>query len=267
MSRSRRQLDMLSRPWSFWMLEKAAPLARFKWAKMLFPGFRDDQLNISVLPVNEDIVAPGDTPLPIQLLEGFIADASHRVLVDHCPCRKALDCRRYSHEIGCLMMGDAALEIDPGIGREVSVEEALEHAHKAVDSGLVPMVGKARVDNLVFGIRDKKTLLSTCFCCECCCISRFARHVPADKRANNVVRLAGLRLEVSDECDGCGACVKRCFLQELKLVDGRAVIPEGCAGCGRCATVCKKGAISIHLDDPAFIEEARERIGALAKYR
>ncbi|MFH1149738.1 MAG: 4Fe-4S ferredoxin [Actinomycetota bacterium] len=267
MSRSRKQIEILSRPWSFWLFERMAPLARFKLTKALIPGFRDEGLNISVLPINEGIVAPGDTPLPIQLLEGFITDASHRVLVDHCPCRHAMDCRRYPHEIGCLMMGEAALEISPSVGREISVEEALEHAHKAVDAGLVPMVGKARVDNIVFGIRDKKRLLSCCFCCECCCISRFARHMPADKRANNVVRLAGLRLEVSDECDGCGACVKRCFLQELKVIDDRAVIPLGCAGCGRCATVCKRGAISLHLDDPAFIMEARERIGALAKYQ
>lgn len=124
-------------------------------------------------------------------------------------------------------------------------------------------MGKVRIDNLVFGIKDKKHLLSTCFCCECCCISRFARHVPHEIRSELVMRLDGLTIEVTDDCDGCGACAKRCFLQEIEIVDGRAVIGEGC---GRCATVCKRDAITISLDNPAFLEEARSRIEALVDF-
>lgn len=266
MGRSRRQLDLISRPWSYRLLEAAAPLASYPSFKRLIPWFRPRDFSVSCIPVNEEISLSENVALPSTLLEDFIERASHRVIVDYCACRKALECRRYPADVGCLMMGSSALEIDPSVRREVSVEEALAHARGAMDLGLIPIVGKVRIDNLVFGIRDRKHLLSACFCCECCCISRFARHVPPDMRSENVVRLGGLSVEVTDECDGCGACAKRCFLREITIVEGRAVIGGGCAGCGRCAAVCKRGAISVALDDPAFIDEARSRIEALVDF-
>jgi UDP-glucose 4-epimerase len=257
---------MLSRPWSFKLLESASHLAAVRAVKHAVPWFTDRGLNISCLPINEDIQLGQDVVLPIQLLHDLIDVASHRVIVDFCACRRAMACRRYPAEIGCLMMGEAALEINRTVGREVTAAEAREHLELAVSNGLVPFVGKARIDNVVFGIRNKKQLLSTCFCCECCCISRFARHVPPGLRAENIHRLDGLHLEVADSCDGCGACAEHCFLREIEVVDGRAVIGEGCAGCGRCAQVCRRGAISVSLDNPAFIREARDRIESLVDF-
>lgn len=263
MSRSLRMLNQLSKKWNFRTLEMASHIAGIKAFKDRIPWFSEKGLNISCLPINEDIEAPEGVVLPVQLLYDFIERASHRVKVDFCPCRRAMECKRYPVETGCLMMGRAALEIHPTVGREVGVEEAKEHARQAISRGLVPFVGKARVDNIVFGIRNKKQLLSVCFCCECCCISRYARHVPARLRADNVRRLEGLTVTVGEECDACGACVKKCFLQEIEIVDGRAVIGEGCAGCGRCATVCKRDAITLSLENPDFMEAARSRIEEL----
>lgn len=260
---SKRTFEFVSRPWSFWLLEKTSPLAGRPLVRKIFPYFKKSNLNISCLPINEDIALPENTPLPVQVLEDFIRRANHRVIVDYCACRKTNECKRYPYEVGCLMMGKAALQISPEISREVTVEEALEHVRWAVGEGLIPFTGKARIDNLVFGIRDNGHLLSTCFCCECCCISRFARAVPPAMRVENVVKLDGLSVEVTDSCDGCGACAKRCFLQEITIVDGRAVIGEGCAGCGRCATVCKRDAVRISLDNPEFLTEATSRIEAL----
>lgn len=259
-------MDLISRPWSYRLLETAAPLASYPRIKRMIPWFRPRDFNVSCIPVNETLELGENVALPAQLLEDFIRRASHRVIVDYCACRKALGCRRYPADVGCLMMGSSALQIDPGVRREVSVEEALSHARGAMDRGLVPIVGKVRIDNLVFGIRDRKHLLSACFCCECCCISRFARHVPHEMRRENVVKLEGLAVEVTDECDGCGACAKRCFLQEIEIVGDRAVIGEGCVGCGRCAALCKKGAIHLSLDNPGFIAEARARIEALVDF-
>jgi len=264
--RTRRQFDLISRPWSFKLLETAAPLAGYPRVKRLIPWFRPRDFSVSCIPVNQEIGLPDNTPLPAVILEDFIARASHRVIVDYCACRKAFACKRYPSEVGCLMMGKAALQIGPQVSREVSVDEALAHARKAIDAGLIPLIGKVRMDNLVFGIHGNKQLLSTCFCCECCCISRYARHVPPAIRSDHLVRLEGLEIKVTDECDGCGACAKRCFLQEITIEDGRAVIGEGCAGCGRCATVCKRDAIDIRLDNPGFIAEMRNRIEALVDF-
>lgn len=265
--KSRRQLMRLSRPWSFKLLESASHLAGVRWLKHLLPWFTERGLNVSCLPINEDIRLAGDVVVPVQLLYEFIDTASHRVIVDFCACREAMSCRRYPKEVGCLMMGSAALEIHESVGREVTPVEAREHVRLAMDSGLIPLVGKARIDNIVFGIRNKKQLLSTCFCCECCCISRFARNVPPSHRKENVHRLEGLRVEVEEACDGCGACAKRCFLEAIEVRGGKAAILDGCAGCGRCAQACPRGAITVSLDNPSFIDEARSRIEALVDFR
>ena len=264
--KTRTRLRLTNRRVNFRILEALSPLAGIPNVRKMIPWFRSNELNMSCLPVNEEIEVSTGNVMPIQILERFIERASHRVIVDFCCCRVSWECKRYPSELGCLMMGESALEIDPTAGREVSVEEAKAHTRMAVENGLVPFVGKARLDNIVFGIRNKKQLLSVCYCCECCCITQYARNIPPALRSENVVRLPGLEVRVTDECDGCGACAKRCFLQEITVVDDRAVIGEGCAGCGRCAMVCKKGAVKITLNNPAFAEEVCERIGALVDY-
>lgn len=41
----------------------------------------------------------------------------------------------------------------------------------------------------------------------------------------------------------CGACLERCILKAIKVVDGKCdVILEKCLGCGLCVTTCKGGA-------------------------
>ena len=94
------------------------------------------------LPINQDIVMPENAPLPIELVERFIEETSHRVIAAYCGCRKGFGCEHYPHDIGCLMMGDSALEIKRYGCHEVGVEEAKAHLHRAVDAGLVPIVGK-----------------------------------------------------------------------------------------------------------------------------
>jgi UDP-glucose 4-epimerase len=262
--RGRKQIELLvMRPFNWKWFEKAAKFAKFPRLKRYVPWFNKNGLNVYFLPINEDIELAENTAVPVQVLNEMIERVSHRVIIDVCLCRATLDCKNYPHDIGCLMMGRSALEIDPGISREVGVDEAKEHVKKAVDVGLVPFMGKARVDNFVFGIKNKKQLLSVCFCCECCCISRFARHVPVEMRAENLNKLEGLTIEITDDCNGCGACEKICFLQVIEIKDGKAVIGEGCVGCGRCSTVCKRDAIKISLSNPNMVEEVCNNLEGL----
>lgn len=255
---------MVMRPFNWTWFEWASHLGRFKTLKRVIPWFTPDGLNVYFLPINEDIELGEDTVVPAKVLYEMIDRVSHRVIVDYCLCRETLDCKNYPHDIGCLMMGRSALEISPEVSREVSPEEAKAHVDRAVEAGLVPFMGKARVDNFVFGIKNRKQLLSVCFCCECCCISRFARNVPPQLRMENLNRLEGLKIEVDeDACNGCGACEQVCFLKVIDMVDGRPVIGESCVGCGRCATVCRRDAITISLDNPAMVEQVCSRLEGL----
>lgn len=54
------------------------------------------------------------------------------------------------------------------------------------------------------------------------------------------------KLLISDWCQGCGACVKRCRLKAISIVGQRASVdPEKCVLCGYCAAECREFCIKI----------------------
>lgn len=218
------------------------------------------------LPINEDIRLHEDAPMPVDLLDRLIEEASHRVIYGRCECRNSMECRHYPVDIGCLLMGDSALEGNRKLFREASVEEARELVGRAVEAGLVPVVGKALIDNFIFGIRERHRLLSVCFCCECCCVTRYARHSPLQVMETTFPRLPGVTVEVTEACDGCGACVDHCYVQAMHVVDGRAVMAEHCRGCGRCATACPNDAIVVSVHDPGYLDQCYEQIRSCVKF-
>ena len=230
------------------------------------PWIRPDKTDMRWLPINEDIAMPEDTSLPLAVLDRLIEDASHRVIISYCGCREGFNCKDYPHDIGCLMMGDSAMEIEQYPMREVGVEEAKEHVRKAVEAGLIPIVGKARADNFIFRVKDRGRLLTVCLCCECCCITRYTRLLPARLLEPTFPHLEGLSIEVTDECTGCGTCIEHCYMEAIEVVGGRAVMSEYCRACGRCAYVCPEKAIDIRIEDPDFVEKTIERIGSYVKY-
>jgi ferredoxin len=233
-----------------------------RWHPWLKPGKTD----MRWLPINEEIEMPRNSPMPLDLLDRLIEEASHRVIMDYCGCRRGWRCRHYPVEIGCLLMGDSSLEAQRIPFREVGVEEAKRHARRAVDAGLVPIVGKARVDNFIFKIKDRHRLLTVCFCCECCCVSRFSSYVPVKYLEPTIAPLEGASIEVTEECVGCGKCVDHCFIGAIQLAGDRAVIGDYCRACGRCATVCPNDAIEVKVTDPQFLEKAYLRIRSYVKF-
>jgi UDP-glucose 4-epimerase len=245
--------------WGFG-LSQIAPLAR------LHPWTQPKKTNVRWLPINEDIEQPESAPLPHEILDRFIEEASHRVVYNKCVCREANECEHYPIGIGCLQMGDSAMESSEALRREVGVEEAKQYVRNAISEGLVPVVGKVRIDNFIFGIKDRKRLLTVCFCCECCCITRFNRYASAGYMDSIFPRLDSINIEVTDKCTGCGTCVEHCYIKAVEVSGGRAVIGDMCRACGRCASVCPSGAVKISIDDPEFLDRAYDTIRSFVKY-
>lgn len=232
----------------------------------LHPWMWPSKTDMRWLPINEDIEMAEDMPMPITILDQLIEEASHRMIYEFCGCREACQCNHYPREIGCLMLGDSAAGANPDFCREVDVAEAKEHARKAVDAGLVPFVGVAKVDETIFGIKGRGHLLSVCFCCECCCLTRFFGRFPLKSVENMMTPLDGIRLEINDNCNGCGTCVEKCYTKAIDIVNGRARKGAYCRYCGRCASVCPNDAIEISLTDPDYIDKTIERIRSYVKY-
>lgn len=228
--------------------------------RKLHPWMDPKKNSMSYLPINKSLEEQGNTVLPPQVLFDFIDQASHHVIMDTCGCRLANRCEHFTHEVGCLFMGETALKMPHGVSRRVTRDEARAHAEKAINLGLVPMTGKVRVDNFIFLTPDKQKLLSVCFCCHCCCMMGYLRHIPAPHLDGVMQPIEGLKIEVTDDCRGCGTCVEYCRFDAITIENGKAVHSDMCRGCGRCERYCPNGAIRITLENPEFVDQAKKRI-------
>ncbi|MGQ9475995.1 MAG: 4Fe-4S binding protein [Actinomycetota bacterium] len=263
--------------------------------------------NLTYVPIYQEMELPAGTAAPLSVIEHFIREAAHHVILHRCPCRSENGCRDFDPYFGCTFLGPAARDVDPEVGRHVSAEEALEHLYRATEMGLVSCLGKFRGDAIMLGVRDHHRLMTICHCCPCCCISTA---IPlASRRARDLlVRMEGLVVEVDpDRCQGCGKCVEACIFRQVRLVerepagDSRAaagpatsaaqgvvatgegssapskgsskrvsrmaVIGEECKGCGRCAMVCPEKAVRIRIENPSYIEACVRRISSSVEVR
>jgi ferredoxin len=219
--------------------------------------------NLSYIPIHEDLELPEGTVAPVSIAEHFIRASSHRFKMEYCPCRKANDCQDFPQDIGCIWIGGSAAEINapPEVGRLVSVEEAIDHLHRARDAGLITVLGKFIPDAVAFGVfKDHRRFMTMCNCCPCCCMVKFMRE-GRPEYTKIVHRLQGLTMNVDiEKCQGCGECAEACMFGHITVTDKLAHISADCKGCGFCAAACPNNAISIRIDDPTFIEEAVNRI-------
>jgi UDP-glucose 4-epimerase len=217
--------------------------------------------NFTFIPIYEGVEVSGGTALPTSVVEHFINEASHHVILNYCLCRKGNSCEDYDIDLGCLFIGEGAKEINPDVGRHVDKEEALEHHRKGVEAGLIPVVGKVKIDAMALGVKEHNRLMTICHCCPCCCLTNAVHYAPRNVR-DFLVRLEGVKVEVTGDCTGCGKCVEACIYKQMQLTDGVAVVGEECKGCSRCAMVCPEDAISITVDNPDYIDQCIERVSA-----
>jgi UDP-glucose 4-epimerase len=209
--------------------------------------------------VNQKIEGAHQAILPPQIVHDFIEEANYHVLMDRCGCRVARECKHFTHEIGCLFMGETATRLPHGVSRNVTREQAHRHVDRAVSVGLVPMIGKVRVDNFIFLTPDRGKLLSVCFCCHCCCMMGAMKHIPAKHLDEVMTPLEGVRIVITEGCVGCGKCVETCIFDAITVENGKAVHSPQCRACGRCVTYCPQGAVSISIRDPESSYKMAER--------
>lgn len=227
------------------------------------PLFSKKRQNLTYIPINEDVSGTGSTYLPREIVAELIRMSSNRSIINHCTCRLDRSCKEHPIDYGCMLLGDGALEIGPNIGRQVSIDEALSYLDDVLKDGLIPLVGRAPIDNLLYGVSFRGKLLTICFCCRCCCtILRSGRYLPREIH-ESLVPLEGVKIVTDPElCTLCGLCVEECFMDALSIVDGGIVRDgERCKACGRCITVCPEGAIDAEVDNTEnTIKEIVERI-------
>lgn len=216
------------------------------------------------LPMNVDIKADS-VPLPPAVAIELIKRSKHHHVLDKCLCRHGRDCKKHNHDIGCLFIGASGLDVVPQFSRSITAEEAIEHVNRGLADGLMPMVGRFRVDNYAFLLPDHNTLLGICFCCDCCCFMNYYRDTPQELLEPIFPLLDGLEIEVTDRCQACGSCVETCRMRAIKVENGRAKHSERCRGCGRCATTCRNNAVNIRLTDPAYFGKTIEKFLSIAE--
>lgn len=122
-----------------------------------------------ILPMNAPVGQPEQEALGREVLERLISESTAVALMNECMCRSVGGCEKYPRELGCLVLGNEALRVHPSLGREVSREEALKHADRALSLGLTPMVIHFKGDSVLWSL-DHRRMLTVCFCCPCHCL-------------------------------------------------------------------------------------------------
>lgn len=217
-----------------------------------------------VVQVSQEVADGENVVLPSRVVEYFVEKANYHWIMNTCICREASGCRDYPIDLGCLFLGEAAMGINPRLGRKVTREEALEHVRRCREAGLFQLIGRNKLDTVWLNVKPGNRLLTVCSCCPCCCLWRMIPVLSGDIRSK-VHRMPGVEVKVTERCEGCGTCLnKGCFVGAIRLEEGRAVIGEECRGCGHCVEVCPHGAIELTLTDTSFMESLVPRISSLA---
>ena len=246
----------------------AAKATQLPWAgkgitALVRPLFGKKNFNITYIPIHANIKTSASTILTQGIIADLIKRSSYRVIIKKCSCRDSKGCKSYPSTDSCLLLGYDTRNIRSEIARHVSIEEALQHLDSQIALGLTPMTGRVRMDDLFYGIPNRRKMLTVCFCCPCCCtILNSAKYFPEEFRSS-IVKLQGMQISVdSQKCKLCKQCVSACFMEAISIRDGSVFHDEKrCIGCGRCSTVCPEHATLLSIADAqAAVDEILERI-------
>jgi hypothetical protein len=121
-----------------------------------------------LLPVNMPVGSPVQAALSRDELKKLVEQSTGIALLHECLCRTVGGCAGYPRDLGCLVLGEAARTLHPGLGFQADREQAMARVDKALGCGLVPMVMRFKSDAALWSLDGK--LLTVCFCCRCHCL-------------------------------------------------------------------------------------------------
>jgi ferredoxin len=192
--------------------------------------------------VQEDTIRPDDRIVVLDYER-----ASHIIRTASCITVSLCYCRHKMAHVGraCDMPQEVCLSLNRfaeslarhKIARTVSKGEALAVLAQCIDLGLVQLG-----DNVQEGVNW------ICNCCGCCCEALLAY-----KRLGHNPRIHSnfvARIEQTG-CTGCGACVRRCPVEAVKLrspargKEYAVTDRDRCIGCGVCARFCSQRCITM----------------------
>lgn len=199
-----------------------------------------DTPQLRVVPVQESLDAALEIA-PYDELRKILASQKTIALAD-CICRKMSGIEGKPCQApleSCFAFGPLGeYYIENGIGRRVTLEEALDVLKKNEEAGLVPSPANAqRVGGM-------------CSCCACCC--ELLKAIKLDAHPSRKVKSNYFARVDADLCTGCEICVERCQMEAIAVNDDCAAIDlNRCLGCGLCVTTCPTEALSLYKKPPS----------------
>lgn len=190
---------------------------------------------LRTIPVGEAIPVTSEV-MPYEQIE-HILRSKHSIAVRNCVCRQERElvdegCGKPMET--CLSFDGAALNTArSGVGRLISVEEALDIVEQAKRAGLV--LQPANSQNPIF----------VCMCCSCCC--GVLRHLKREPDPGSLVANAYIAWHDEELCVNCGDCAEICPMEALTFGDDGYIQfnEQRCIGCGLCVSVCPNHAVKI----------------------
>jgi len=221
-----------------------------------------EKMHMVYIPIDKKVETPTQQILPMDVVEALVDKAHSQAIIHKCMCRVGGRCKDYPHDLACLVLGSAVQELDPGIGRIVSKDEAKAHIKKALDANLYPLLSHYERDAMMYSL-DLERLLIVCFCCPCHCVIRQSGKL-SDGIENsfyeNTLPFPSVKITYSeDKCTGCQKCVALCPANAITYQNGKAVFDESkCKTCGQCAHACDAFGVEYEIQD---VEKAIEDLG------